>query len=203
MTAEEAIAKHAKNLRWHAARLARGGQWDHGLDADDLFQEACLAVVEALQRFDPSMGAKLSTFIQRRAFGAMVDAIRSANETHSRTLGRVASKVHMSALDRRRLRDDWHPAHTDPTPAVGDFVEDFRRHARKVFGANRREEVEIITQLHANGRTIAAIGVGIGVTESRVSQIVTRVMREMCEKVADHGWTRADVADLLAIDARA
>lgn len=49
------------NLRM-AMRIALDIAQQRGEDADDLFQEGCLALREAIRRFDPSLGFQLSSF---------------------------------------------------------------------------------------------------------------------------------------------
>ena len=48
------------------------------LDHEDLVQEGLVGLLEAAQRFDPVLGAPLSSFAYRRIRGAMLDAITKA-----------------------------------------------------------------------------------------------------------------------------
>lgn len=48
----------------------------NNVELDDLIQEGLLALVEAVKRYDPSRGVKLSTFLTLRIKGAMYDYLR-------------------------------------------------------------------------------------------------------------------------------
>jgi RNA polymerase sigma-32 factor len=49
------------NLRL-VAKIARQLDRTHGQSFDDLLQEGCLGLIEAIRRFDPAQGARLSTY---------------------------------------------------------------------------------------------------------------------------------------------
>src|SRR5215469_12746161 len=49
------------NLRL-VAKIARQLDRTHGRSFDDLVQEGCLGLIEAIRRFDPAHGARLSTY---------------------------------------------------------------------------------------------------------------------------------------------
>src|SRR5690606_34700343 len=57
-TARELVIQH--NLRL-VDRLARR-RWRNGRDRDDLFQDAVLGLLRAVDRFDPSRGFRFSTY---------------------------------------------------------------------------------------------------------------------------------------------
>jgi RNA polymerase primary sigma factor len=89
-------------------RLARAmaGRWERSttpaLDGDDLFQEACLGLIRAAQKFDPRRGFKFSTYATwwlRQALARAVDA-------HSRTIRvpvHICERVRFVSAARRKL----------------------------------------------------------------------------------------------------
>lgn len=85
------VDRNTALLRTHSALIdqwARAVSSRTGVDVDDLWSAGALALVDAVDRFDPSRGVKLNTFLSHRVRGAMLDEVRR--------------------LDRlpRRLRDD-------------------------------------------------------------------------------------------------
>jgi RNA polymerase sigma factor (sigma-70 family) len=81
-------------------RLARAmaGRWDRSkapaLDGDDLFQEACLGLIRAAEKFDPHRGFKFSTY----ATWWLRQALARAVDIHSRTI-----RVPVHICDRLRI----------------------------------------------------------------------------------------------------
>src|SRR5437868_6823970 len=50
------------------------------IDPDDLFQLACTGLLEAMDRFEPTLGVPFRGFATRRIRGAMIDGIAKLNE---------------------------------------------------------------------------------------------------------------------------
>lgn len=87
MTAHRAVARYQPTpidrsttlLRTHASLIdqwARAISARTGVDADDLWSVGALALIDAVDRFDDSRGAKLQTFLAHRVRGAMLDEVR-------------------------------------------------------------------------------------------------------------------------------
>lgn len=62
----------------------------HGLSRDDLLQEARLAVMAAMPRFDAARGASVRTFLYNEVSYALRDAIRRADPIPERSLSDLA-----------------------------------------------------------------------------------------------------------------
>ena len=88
---EEAYGKLVTGLLGAVARDAR--RLSHIADQEDLMQEAALAIIEQLRKFDPKKGIMPSSFVLPRARGAMRDYIRteSARAGVSRLIVRQAT----------------------------------------------------------------------------------------------------------------
>jgi RNA polymerase sigma factor (sigma-70 family) len=94
----------------HNLRLVRAtaGRWDRStttaLDGDDLFQEACLGLIRAAEKFDPQRGFRFSTY----ATPWLRQALARAVDNHSRTMRvpvHIAERVRSVSNARRKLLD--------------------------------------------------------------------------------------------------
>lgn len=75
---------------------------DHGIDFDDLVQEAIIGLLRAIDRFDFSLGYKFSTYAVTWIRQSTTLALANA----SRTV-RVPAYVHERSLRVRRMRDEF------------------------------------------------------------------------------------------------
>jgi RNA polymerase sigma factor for flagellar operon FliA len=76
--ASAAIAAHRSLVR----RLAMQEVWADipgALELDDLVQAGLIGVHDALQRYDPDVGASAETWVRARALGAMLDTLRASD----------------------------------------------------------------------------------------------------------------------------
>ncbi len=85
---EALIAEYASFARYVASRVAIRGAT---LSEEDLLGQAILGLLEAIDRYDPDVGAKFETFAYYRIRGAILDLVRkmdilpqSANEERAR-----------------------------------------------------------------------------------------------------------------------
>lgn len=85
-----------------------------GFDLDDLIQAGSLGLVQAIQRFDPTLGIKFKTFASRRVEGAMYDEINSFDWTPRLVRDRI------KLLLRAR---EAHEKKSDTPPTVEDLLE--------------------------------------------------------------------------------
>jgi RNA polymerase sigma factor FliA len=79
------------------ARKEYRGRRGADIDPDDLFQLACTGLLEAMDRFDPSLGIPFRGFASRRIRGAMIDGIAKMNEVREQL-------SHRGRVKRERLR---------------------------------------------------------------------------------------------------
>lgn len=76
--ASAAIAAHRSLVRRLAMQVVWAGM-PAALELDDLVQAGLIGVHDALQRYDPDVGASVETWVRARALGAMLDTLRSAD----------------------------------------------------------------------------------------------------------------------------
>ena len=69
---EAVLANHLGLVGFYARQYA-----DRGMDYDDLFQEGCLGLLAALDRFDPSLGFEFSTYASHFIRGYILEFYRT------------------------------------------------------------------------------------------------------------------------------
>lgn len=152
---------------------------------EDLIQEGAMAVFEALPRFDAGRGCKVETWIAPRIFGALRDyARRMGRLLHggART-GRVERLVSIDQTIQRRS--------CDRPIAVKDLIQSPPDRGRAysadgwsgvTAGLSQRERL-LLTEYFIGGRTMREIAGGLGLSESRISQQMSRLLARL--RVAD------------------
>lgn len=148
------IISRADRIAAKAARLT-------GLDKDDLEQEALLAALADLRRFDPSRGGSLIDFLTYRLKAACKDYCR-----------------------RERRRSDRYgesdAAYLVPDTQAGESIDD-------QFESLPPRDREACRLRFVEGLELAAIGEKLGISGERAGQIVrraTETLRPMVEQWA-------------------
>lgn len=95
--AREELVKRNIPLVHYVVRRFR----DRGMDYEDLFQCGCMGLLKAIDRFDPSFGARFSTYAVPLIMGEVRRTLRDDGMIHvSRTIRENAVKV-------RKCREDY------------------------------------------------------------------------------------------------
>lgn len=96
---DELVHAYQPYARMHAARLY-GRRVYQDLEFDDYLQYAQLGLLEAIERYQDSRGAKFETFASARVSGAILNGIASASELREQLAARkriVAQRVDLLA----------------------------------------------------------------------------------------------------------
>jgi RNA polymerase sigma factor (sigma-70 family) len=135
-------------------RIAARYRWTR-LGAEDAYGVGSLALVEAARRFDPELGVPFLGYAFLRVRGAMVDASRSGKRGGVREEREVVCDPDefCDVGDLRTLRPE---ARLDLLAAV----------------AGLRRRLRVVLLRHACGIPHGQIAEDMGVTESRVSQLL-------------------------------
>ncbi len=188
MTAEEVLRVMETGIRLNARRLARRCP-QSSLTADDLEQEARVAVLKAMPQYDPTR-AKVVTYFPKRVYGAMLDALRDESFAPRLAVQRgepLVKVVTFTAFNRCAYRTQdgedpkgygvyrIDPAHHDPEPADCTRVE-FAALCRRLFDGLTAAERRVLVLYYCDGLTMKQIAGRLGVSESRVSQIHSAVL---------------------------
>lgn len=172
----------------YAEALARSRR-NASVDVEDRIQDAYLGLIDAARSFDPARGVKFRTHAHQRVVGEILDAERGAGTGPAVKIGRRARKrgeaeikvVSIQALDvtnganagRDGLAADF--VFVDHEPPVADAVD--RRDAidKALLGLPEKDR-EAARLYWLEGRTMKQAGAAIGLSESRVSQLIARCL---------------------------
>lgn len=177
------------------ARYARRLGRESPHTADDLAAEAVAAALAALPRYDPAGGANPVTFLSRRMAGEVVDAVRRCGRLvhHPRTAGgEPAVTLSITEGMRRRNRKgkeyaDGYQGADDYDPAARPEAEppsryEFRMAIRRAFSRVGDQAEDAVVLYFGDGLTMREIAGVLGLSESRVSQLVTRAIQTIHER---------------------
>lgn len=148
---------------------------------EDARQEAALAVLQALPRFDPARGACLRTFVSARARGAVLDFCRRSDPLSRQHRKKVrdgdAEEVIVQCLDKFafRIRDK---AESQESLAVSRSIAE--ETIRSLWRLNRRE-LYVVTEIFWGDRSQKDLSEELGCHESWVSHIKIAALRKLRE----------------------
>jgi RNA polymerase sigma factor (sigma-70 family) len=153
---DEQIVEGLSMVRRMAARY-RGTP----LGADDAYGVGSLALVEAARRFDPDNGAPFLGYAFLRVRGAMADACRAGHRGVRQDREVVCDPRDFCEIgDLRMMRPE---GHIDLVAAIGRL----------------RRRLRMVLLRHASGEPHTQIAADMGVTESRVSQLLSTARRRV------------------------
>ena len=132
-----------------------------GVDEDDLFQVASLALMKAIERFDPDMGNKFVTFATPTIVGDLRNYIRDKG-----SIMRTSRTTRSQLYKMQKIRDDFEQNYyREPTlQELSDLMEISREELIKIL---MQRDQAIVTSLDAtiNEDDTDTLGGFIGVLE--------------------------------------
>lgn len=161
------------------------------VDPDDLAQEAAIGGLQAIRGFDLSRDLRLATFATRRMWGSILDYARNHNPLGSRNSRsackyEIATKVKsLSAVcyvNDEGKEIPWEPSDggvNDELLADIDW-EDSWRHVSSRMSDRMRT---LMYMRVFEGKTMKQCASALGVTESRVSQILSKELPRIVESL--------------------
>ena len=202
------------------------------VNKDDLLSYAVLGLIDAIDRYNPSLGASFEAFASPRIRGAVLDALRRldwvprslrASESQLRqvfgrleshlgrppTTAEAAEFMGVSEIELDQMLSDVARtslvslddlvAGMESSPlaefALGSEADnpyhdsersDARGRLSEAIGALPDREKQIVSLYYFQEMTFKEIGLILGVTEQRVSQIHARAMLRMSHKLLRH-----------------
>lgn len=157
------------------------------LSAEELYTPGWFGLRHAAEKFDAARSVKFGTFAVLRVRGAMLDYLRELDlvprlERQREKRGEVvvAKALQVSAMsEAEQLRAE--PSARDPEP------DESRALAAKIFRKLHGQERWIVEQYYLEERTNREIGEALGVTESRVCQVLANIRRRLGWRVGFKG----------------
>lgn len=165
-------------VRQIAASVAR--RLPSHVDRDELVSLGALGWVEARARFDASRGVPFAGFAAMRIRGAILDGLRAC-DTLSRG-DRKRAKLDSAPTAPRIVADESQveSAVADDTDASEILQnEEMRQELRVALDQLPARDCYILSRHFFDDVPMRAIGLELGVTESRISQIVTAAIGKL------------------------
>jgi RNA polymerase sigma factor (sigma-70 family) len=190
-------------VRTIAVSLARRLPAAATVDADDLYQVGSLAAWDLTATWDPAV-SRFTSYAKLRVIGVMVDLVRgeaACGFTCSGVRRRLArgESIRVRSLSGQCADSDgWAAAwrHTlgdalgRTDPEFGDAPDaEFAALLRRCGGEVNAQERDAATRYFVGGATMREVGQGMGVSESRVSQLVGRVVAGVRASLESRGRT--------------
>jgi RNA polymerase sigma factor for flagellar operon FliA len=178
---DELIHMHAPAARRIALRLAR--RCPDWIAREDLVAAGMLGLIEAAERYDHARREPFIAFAELRIRGAVLDELRRG-DMMSRRARRQAKQDGQLAVAVEQLDGD--DAHLADQGALPDAVAEQHVALRRVRGALPSllpREVTILRLYYAEERTYQQIAAALGVTPSRVCQLLWRAVARLREQL--------------------
>jgi RNA polymerase sigma factor FliA len=207
----ERILAHTALAKGIALRLA--GRVPKSVDIDDLVAAGMLGLIDAADRYDGSRGIPFEAYSRRRIQGAILDALRAEDHLtrRERRSGREADRAEegMRMKLKRELTADeamsarrgvprtlpWSqtfvPVEDADDGTLDTSLDAFARLAaaqdvarlRDAIASLPERERQILALYYEEELTYREIGSILGVTESRICQILRAVQRKLKERL--------------------
>lgn len=151
----------------------------------ELFSLGLLGLLDALDKFDPSLGNRFETYAGTRIRGAMHDGVRrmaplprGANQHTNGVIRSITPVDFQSARTARGVSfQDWLEDPDQPSALDGlELLADHEELLEAVETLPERERT-VIHRHYFEGSYLKAIGAELGVTESRACQIHRRALK--------------------------
>ena len=208
----ERILAHTALAKGIALRLA--GRVPKSVELDDLVAAGMLGLIDAADRFDESRGIPFEAYSRRRIQGAILDALRAEDHLsrRERRSGREADRAEermRTKLNRQLTPEETVKArrgvprtlpHSQTFVPVEDAddgtldtsLDAFARlstaqdvgRLRDAIGELPERERQILALYYEEELTYREIGSVLGVTESRICQIIRAVQRKLKVRLA-------------------
>ena len=205
----EQLVNSVHDLCWYYARRYYHAYYSVQLigEIEDVAQEAFVGALEAAQNYQPELGYSFATFAAPRVRGAILDAARRVGLVVVKRAGQEAGQepINVVNLDRviaaeanprlRLKRRSSEPvAPEDEGPLSADLQDALDRFMRDL---NVRDRIVVNRYFGLDGRVPAEmkeIGKLIGVSESRVSQLLKKILTDESASAAFRGIHRRQLA---------
>jgi RNA polymerase sigma factor for flagellar operon FliA len=238
---DELVLAYSQMVRYLATRKVR--ELPAHCELDDLVSSGILALIEAIDRFDPRKGATFEQYAWTRIAGSIVDELRR-QDWASRSVRRTGKKIEQ-ARERLYARNGAQPSETelaaemkvspdelrasiesfdradvaslnaparasedafavevvetlasrsaDFDPQESTLTRERRTRLRAVIAALPERERDVLALIHIHELPGAEVGRMLGVSESRISQILSSARGKLRAELAGYDETQLAV----------
>ena len=171
---------------------ARWRHLDRGLvtmDTDDIFQTAAIAIIKAVDDYDPSFDTKLTTWALTQAKLAVRDAVRR-NAHATRTMQERGQHVRWVSFNQVTQDGSGDPvsledlisdtAHASGGDIIESLHKDWERQQLLDYFARLTERERLVMERYIQESSVSSIAEELGVCDSRVYQIIESAINKMC-----------------------
>jgi RNA polymerase sigma factor FliA len=146
---------------------------------DELYGFGVLGLLDAIEKFDPSLGYRFETYSYTRVMGAMKDGLRQFDWLPRSAKKSTRGIVHQircvdfksRSLEGVSLEDSVADPNWRAALEVLEIEADHAEVVDAVASALTERERHVIVEYYYRRRTLADIGAELGLTESRISQV--------------------------------
>jgi RNA polymerase sigma factor for flagellar operon FliA len=154
----------------------------------DYFQFGIEGLSEAIDRFDPEYGTKFETYALQRIRGKIIDEIRKVQSkyrinTHSNTLATTLSLNKSVSDEDNYMLYEVIPDDTEEPDATAEDLEAKELLVEALQKLDERDRI-IITLYYYEHLSYKEIAQILGITVSRVSQVHSKIIKKLKEKLA-------------------
>jgi RNA polymerase sigma factor (sigma-70 family) len=170
----EIVKKYTRLARYWAAKYEGRGH-----DIEDLQQEALMAVVQAARRWSEKGGASLdtlaTTYIRNRLVN-VIGVVRSGSRAEGMRILRMQDMPPTTSMDREtgeppRSMHETLPDTNTPSPEEACLKAEAIDRARSAFARLTDREAGVVVEHVMLDKSLAQVGVELGLTRERVRQI--------------------------------
>lgn len=160
-----------------------------GLEVGDLIGYGVLGLIDAVEKFDPGRNIKFSTYAVLRIRGEIIDALRSFGWIPRKSKdGRIDEEVEDSMEELKELMfvsvDEGRLADKEMDP--WNEEDEMKRKLVEIINGFPEKERIALALYYYEGLTLKEIGAVLGISESRVSQIITSAISKIKAKLESY-----------------
>jgi RNA polymerase sigma factor for flagellar operon FliA len=177
----DVLLENEERIRRLVACVLQGSTLNHLESFDDLMQVGRMGCLEAWRKYNPDLGKTFWNYANQRVYGAVVDHLGTCGlvKRKHRRAGRELPVVFAKLADEKGQMGQYEPSYTVALGEESDFDEFL---GLALLRSLSRTEREILADYFVAGRLMKEIGAARGVSESRISNIVQRVLRQLREE---------------------
>jgi len=171
LTHYQVLADRAATTRARKARIE-----DEPFDRDDLAQELAIKLGDLLDSYDPAFNVPFSKYASPRLVGLAIDQVRNVKQSRTVFGARHGRPLQLAeAAGPHDKGDDWIEDKRPDPYAAAAADKAFRREL--LAGITERRDRCFVLLRWYRGMSLAAIGRRWGLSESRMSQLQSRLVR--------------------------